>query len=591
MNTPLRAILSSVAVVGALAASTATASAAIVINEVESNDVAIADFVELTNTGAAQVDISGYVIKDNDNANAWTIPAGTMLDPNGHYVANVDTGPAAFGLGKDDSARLYAPADLLNPIDSYSWTQHAGHTYGRCPDGTGPIGLTLSPTPSMANDCTMPTTAWPGSPTVATADGVNVFSRNLSGLAYQPATTGSPAVLWAVRNSPSRLYRLLYDGAKWAPDTANGWAGGKDLVYPNGTGAPDAEGVTLASDANAIYVSVERNDSGPAGDISRPAILRYDVSAPGAVLTATHEWNLTPDLPGLDKNAGLEALTWIPDDVLVSKGLLDGFMATPYDPASYPDHGKGVFFAGVEQDGRILAYTLNHKTGTYTRIATISSGLPKVMELNYEPESNKLWAVCDNDCLGRTTTLDVKAGFFNVLKSYDRPAGMPNINNEGFAIAPQSECKNGLKPVFYSDDDNTDSHALRTGMINCTPLPQQPASPQTPAPQTTTPMDPPTPTCCGPNAAPQLKVALKITKQRKFRVALTLSERADVTITVKSKSRTVAKSTRKGVAKGQRSFTLTAKKAIRKGQKVTLTVQARDADGAITTRRVTAKVR
>ena len=40
---------------------------------------------------------------------------------------------------------------------------------------------------------------------------------------------------------------------------------------------------------------------------------------------------------------------------------------------------------------------------------------------------------------------------------------MPNLNNEGFAIAPQSECVDGHKPVFWSDDNNTDGHALRSG--------------------------------------------------------------------------------------------------------------------------------
>ena len=122
-------------------------------------------------------------------------------------------------------------------------------------------------------------TAWPGSSAVSTADDSDVFGRNLSGLAYRPSGSSAPGVLWAVRNSPSTLYRLVHDGTKWTPDTANGWAAGKTLVFPNGGGVPDAEGVTLAGgDANGIYVSIERNDSGPAADISRPAVLRYDIT-------------------------------------------------------------------------------------------------------------------------------------------------------------------------------------------------------------------------------------------------------------------------------------------------------------------------
>ena len=45
------------------------------------------------------------------------------------------------------------------------------------------------------------------------------------------------------------------------------------------------------------------------------------------------------------------------------------------------------------------------------------------------------------------------------------------------------------------------------------------------------------------------------------------------------------------VAAGKRTFTLTSKRALRKGQTVSITVQARDADGDVTTRRITAKVR
>jgi hypothetical protein len=384
MNKPgnsrsLRTLLGSVAAIGALAAMAVPASAAVVINEVESDDAVVADFVELTNTGAP-VDIGGYVIKDNDDGHAFTIPAGLVLGTGDHYVADVQSGAGGFGLGAGDSARLYAPADLVTPIDSYSWTSHAAATYGRCPDGTGPMGSTASSTRGAANVCPIPALAWPGSDAITTADDSNVFGGNLSGLAYQPSGSAAPGVLWAVRNGPSTLYRLIHDGTKWVPDTADGWAGGKQLVYPNGAGVPDAEGVTLAGgDANGIYVSVERNDSGGMAGTSRPAVLRYDTSAAGMTLTATKEFNLTADLPGLGANAGLEAVTWMPDDVLVAKGLFDEATGTAYDPSAYPNHGAGLFFVGVEQDGRILAYALNQNTGGFTRVAAIASGFPKIM--------------------------------------------------------------------------------------------------------------------------------------------------------------------------------------------------------------------
>ncbi|GIH41172.1 hypothetical protein Mco01_41720 [Microbispora corallina] len=91
------------------------------------------------------------------------------------------------------------------------------------------------------------------------------------------------------------------------------------------------------------------------------------------------------------------------------------------------------------------------------------------MDLQFEPETNHLWAVCDDTCTGRTATLDINAGGkFAVTHLYERPGSMPNFNNEGFAIAPQAECVDGHKPVFWSDDNNDGGHALRSGTINCT---------------------------------------------------------------------------------------------------------------------------
>jgi hypothetical protein len=618
MNTAapaLKAFIGSLAVAAALAATASSASAAIVINEVESDGVA--DYVELTNTGVAPVNIGNYVIKDSDDGHAFIVPPVTMLDPGQFYTAYVD-GPGGFGLGSGDSARVFEPA-AVDPIATYSWTSHAAATYGRCPDGTGPMKSTLSATPGAANDCPVAASPWPGGAAVATADGLNVFGSNLSGLAYQPSGTAAPGVLWAVRNGPSTLYRLIWDGSKWTPDTANGWANGKSLVFPNGAGVPDAEGVTLAGgDANGVYVSIERNDDGPNSNTSRPGVLRFDVAAAGTTLTATREWGMAADLPGLGANAGLEAITWIPDSVLVQKGFVDDGMGAAYDPKNYPEHGDGLFFVGVEQDGRILAYALN-KTGGQTKVATISSHFPKLKDHSFEPERGLLWAVSDDGCDGRTATLDVaksgpNAGYFVVADTFERPAGMPNLNNEGFTIAPQAECVNGHKPVFYADDSNTGGHALRAGTRDCKPLAQPPVVPTpTPTPGNggggssqqpqvnNTPQAPAQPSAD--RTAPKLAVAVKVTtsgtfavrRTGKLRLSLTLGEKSDLTITAKAKSRSILKLTRKGVSAGKPTFTLRitrkARTSLRKGNTLTVTVQARDAAGNTTTRTAKAKVR
>ena len=160
--------------------------------------------------------------------------AAAPPSPDALRINEVESGGPGFGLGSEDSARLCAPGSST-PLDSYSWTAHAvATTYGRCPNATGAFMTTAASTRGAANVCPGDVIAlpWPGGSAVAIADGVDVFGTNLSGLAYQPSGTGSPGVLWAVRNGPSTLYRLVYEATKWTPDTTNGWSAGKQLRYP-----------------------------------------------------------------------------------------------------------------------------------------------------------------------------------------------------------------------------------------------------------------------------------------------------------------------------------------------------------------------
>jgi hypothetical protein len=437
-----------------LTASPASAAATTVrINEVESSGGSPGDWVELVNSGTAPVDVSGWIVKDNDNSHAYTIAAGTTMAAGAHLALDVES---AYGLGSSDSARLYL-ADGSTLVDSYTWTSHASTTYGRCPDATGAFTTTLASTKGTANSCAVPISTWPGGTSIATADAANVFGENLSGLSF-----GSASVLWAVDNGPSKLYRLIPSGANWTPDTTSGWSAGKTLNYPGGSGDPDAEGVVSTPDG--LFVSTERDNDH--NGTSKPEILRFDTSGTTTSLNAAAEWNLTADLPSVDANSGLEGIAWIPDTYLTAHGFRDEHTGAAYNPASYAGHGSGLFFAGLEANGTIYAYALT-QTGTgYTRVATITSGFPAVMELEFDPATGHLWAVCDDTCSGRASTLDIGgSGQFALTATYNRPSGMPNYNNEGFAISPT--CTSGLKTVVWSDDTNDGSHALRAGTLNC----------------------------------------------------------------------------------------------------------------------------
>jgi hypothetical protein len=448
-------------VFGALAAPSAHAAPAddVRINEVVTTGD-VSDSIELYNKGAAAVDVSGWILKDDQDSSKYQIASGTKLAPGGFKAFDVHT---RFGLGSADQARLYL-ADGSTLVDSYSWTKHSGPSWSRCPDGTGGFTQT-SLTLGAANSCggkTDPSPAtWPGGSSVATADGSNVFGEDLSGL-YQEG-----GVMWAAQNS-GKIWRLVPDGSGgWKPDTAGGWGSGKKVHYPDGSGTPDDEGITLtgAGSSGGVYTSNERD--GDNSGTSRLSVLRYDVSGSGTSLSAAKEWNLTDDLPAVDANSGFEGVTWIPDASLTSAGFKDSSTGAAYDPGRYAAHTGGVFFVGVEGTGTVYGYVLQD-SGAFTRVATISSGMSGVMELQWEPQASRLWVVCDNTCDGQHRTMQVNAsGAFATTAVYQRPSGMPNYNNEGFSPAAAAECTGGTKPVYWSDDSNDGGHALRKGSISC----------------------------------------------------------------------------------------------------------------------------
>ncbi|MDQ1129345.1 lamin tail domain-containing protein [Microbacterium sp. SORGH_AS_0888] len=423
------------------------------INEIESDGDAGGDWIELLNIGSAPVDLGGYVVKDDDDTHAITLASGTTLAAGARLVVVTnDTsawGSAAFGLGAADSVRLFTPKGAL--VDSDSWTAHAATTYARCPDGTGAFATSASSTRGTANDCgsAAPVEAWPGSSEVATIDEANVFGGDLSGLFFQDGS------LWAVNNGTGQLLRLASDQGAMRP--AATWT----LRYGDGTGAVDAEGVTLVGDT--AYVASERNNED--SKKSRASVLAYAPRGTSGDLSATAEWNLTPVLGITAANGGLEGIAWIPDTALVAGGLADASTAAPYDPSRYPGHGAGLFFVGVESLKKVYAVALM-PNGQAAVVATIDPGLSLVAEVAYDASTDTLWAVCDEACDGESAVFALGAkGAFELVHRYANPAGMRDtIANEGFAFGA---CADGGRAVYYADDANTDGHALREGTLPC----------------------------------------------------------------------------------------------------------------------------
>ncbi|CAM9279810.1 unnamed protein product, partial [Ectocarpus fasciculatus] len=305
---------------------------------------------------------------------------------------------------------------------------------------------------------------------VQTVDVTDYFGDNLSGLYFESSPQGADPILWAVENFPSTLYRLVWNGTFWLPENVHNWDDGKRLHYTDGTGDPDAEDITKGGVySNKIYVCTERD--GHEGE-SRNIVILYelDLEDDNVFMNGTAQWDLTADLPAVsESNKGLEALTWVSDEYLVSNGFYDESKGQLYDPADYPDHADGLILVGLEDNGYIYAYALNHKTESYSRIATFSSGFAAVMALSFDEDNGYLWSVCDDNCDGVHHVFSVNEnGQFAQISAFARPTTMGgNYNSEGFTVSQDTVCFDGYKPVLWSDDTQDVGHAIRQDKIPC----------------------------------------------------------------------------------------------------------------------------
>lgn len=130
-------------------------SSKITINEIESNDdVTGTDWIELHNSGNADVDVSGWFVVDDkglDRLSAkeeWRIASGTILKAGEVLVVEQDTSQIQFSLGKNDEVKLYDSSNMMK--DSHAYTGHAAGTFARVPDGIG-FFVDMQPTKGKLN--------------------------------------------------------------------------------------------------------------------------------------------------------------------------------------------------------------------------------------------------------------------------------------------------------------------------------------------------------------------------------------------------------------------------------------------------------
>ena len=432
---------------------------AVRINEVESDGGSPGDWVELVNPTASVLDVSGIIVKDDDDTHSYAIPAGTTIGAGGYLV--VEGADLGFGLGGGDTVRLFDDGLL---VDSTTWGEgHAATTWGRCPDVTGAFAVTAESTRGAANICAgeIEIAPWPGSAEVRVLDTAPTFLEDSSGLDVQETADGS--FLWAVDNGDGRIWKLEAH-ADGSFSQIPGWESGKRVRFQKdaadpGAAGPDTEGITVDGDG-AVYVASERDNS--AKGVNRNTVLKVDPEASAGDLVAEQEWDLTALLPDVGANLGMEAVQWVPDSALEG-ALFDINSGTAYDAADYPGHGGGLFFVAVEDNGHVYAFALA-ADGQATLVSEIAPGLTGVMALDYDSVLDVLWTVCDDGCQGQSAQITLNGTAQPGLAHFARPAGMPDINNEGFATAPASLSVDGERPVWWFADGFA-SEALRVGTL------------------------------------------------------------------------------------------------------------------------------
>ncbi len=156
---------------GSVAGSAVNAQSGIVINELQASNLltavdedyhAFSDWVELTNTGNAAVDLSGFFVTDDlADPQKWEIPQNTVLEPGDYLLIwcdDQDTSMlelhASFRLSAGgEEFGIYDPS--LNLVDSVVFPeQWTDISYGRYPNGTTGWYYFPEPTPAMPNTTT-----------------------------------------------------------------------------------------------------------------------------------------------------------------------------------------------------------------------------------------------------------------------------------------------------------------------------------------------------------------------------------------------------------------------------------------------------
>lgn len=279
----------------------------IVINEIMYNSIEAGDneWIELYNMEAIGIDLEGFVIKDNLNTHAITIPAGYSILPNGYFTIAVSTGTpplfftpdyngaASWGLNNDaDQVRLYAPDGIV--IDSVQYSDSSPWPTGA--DGTGPSLELIDPSlDNTLGQNWLASAATNGTPGAQNSmfgfQGLTVMSPN-GGESWEQGSTH--AITWSAVNFTGNITIALV-----ATGTANA-----EILFPSVPAANGTINWTITQAVGSDYkIRISEQGTGTPIDESNAVFTIIAVIPPSLAVTS-------PNGGELWEQGTTHAITW-----------------------------------------------------------------------------------------------------------------------------------------------------------------------------------------------------------------------------------------------------------------------------------------
>lgn len=200
-------------------------------------------WVELHNAGSIAIDLSGYFLSDSADAlDRYRLPEGSAIPSLGFLVVaeascGLDLGApeVRLFLSRPDLSAVVAGEVFANAIDDRRPASREGTSDARLPDGSGPFGFALEPTP--------------GAPNRIDVERDIVINEIL----YHPPIGNPAGEFVELHNRGPRTV----DVGGWA------FAKGIDFVFPEGTAIPPGGYIVVAGDPAGLEAAHGPGALGP----------------------------------------------------------------------------------------------------------------------------------------------------------------------------------------------------------------------------------------------------------------------------------------------------------------------------------------